>query len=281
MAQNKTLSFNMFNALAVDDAASSSEDEAPVQQRTSTTRTRVQPRPSTPKTETSVVEAPPAPRKRRKGKGVPLDLSKIPDRKRPPAAMASRVVGGKGGKGSKPKTTYRRLKDGTVVKVSADGTVVPISSRGTTGTKSRKAAPQQAPQPQDFPSLGGASAALSPASIGSWAQGIQTVLEARDLEDPAVTKARKAEKRAAWLLQRRREQRNQLVLDDDGEEEDSEYAVLDAVLLDDDQGYEQDYGVPVELEELEPTELASVMAFEELEAVADAGTTGLTNWWED
>lgn len=246
-----SLKSNKFTALAVD-TESSSEDEAVTQQTSTVQRTQQRVRragvqPSTPKPKAAPAQeapAPQAPRKKRRGKGIPLDLSKLPER---PAWTAKAQP--KPRPKAKGKTVnYRRLPDGSLVRVGDDGSVVAV-----TNNKSR---PQQpVPQASDFPAIGSAGSWLY---IGSWAQGVQGIRAAVSLADPEEVKARKAEARLAWLNKRRSEQ-NKVSVEDDEAEEANVCPAEDYDIYQDYPGYEPEQAEEIEeieeIEELEDEEL--------------------------
>lgn len=146
-----------------------------------------------------------ASRKQKKTQWKPLNLAALPDR-------AWHKPGGRQvGAASKQSARYRRTQDGRLVLVAP----------GAPPAKDPETAGQ-------FPALNGNTTSSAPV-MGSWAQGIEAVIAAKDLEDPAIERKRQQAARAAWLAKQRVANRA-TVYDDDyygDEEEEQEIDLAD------------------------------------------------------
>lgn len=125
---------------------------------------------------------------RKKTQWKPLDLAAVPEPRRKPRQA-----------GPPTKRQYRRTTDGRLV--LAGPAPVPAEER---------------PFETLFPAL---TDAPSVTVRGAWSQGIEAVIAAKDLEDPAIEIKRQQAARAAWLAKQRVANRV-AVYDDDYYDED-------------------------------------------------------------
>lgn len=137
--------------------------------------------PQTPVRATEPV-APLAPKKRVKKRPVKVPLSEILSS---PSARPSQQR-----KGKKNRVTYRRNAAGQLVAPSGA-----VAGRGPASSRrvSFKA--------DDFPSFGGSVS--GPVVSGTWTSGIDGVVAAKDLPDPAIARRQEAERRRVFLARQR------------------------------------------------------------------------------
>ena len=163
--------------------------------------------------ERSTEPVPPlAPKKAAKKRPVKVALSELlsssPQRQRPhqrPHQRPRQVNDKKGG------VTYRRNKAGQLVAPSGA-----IAGRAASASASSRRVSFKG---GDFPSLGAVSATVV---TGTWSSGIDRVVAAKDLPDPAIAFRKEAELRRAFLVRQRAAAQSQGYVDYSDDEEFSD-----------------------------------------------------------